>query len=96
MIAEGPEAAWLELLLLPLRHYGRTDTRLLGALAANEPPNWMGTRALRHLELGTYRFVGRTTVPACVHAQRNTLAAKVRNGFVVHEGRRPSPGSPVT
>jgi len=35
LIAEGPEAAWLELLLLPLRHYGRTDTRLLGALAAN-------------------------------------------------------------
>jgi len=96
LIAEAPEAVWLELVLLPLRHYGRTDTRLLGALAANEPPNWLGTRALRHLELGTYRFVGRSTVPACAPAQRNILAAKVQSRFVVYEGRRPSPGPPVT
>jgi len=97
LIAEAREAAWLEFALLPLRHYGRTDTRVLGALAANEPPNWLGTRALRHLELGTYRFVGHTTVPACVHAQRSLPAAKVQNRFVVYEGRqRPSSGPPVT
>jgi hypothetical protein len=97
LMAEGPEAARLELLLLPLCHYGRTDTRLLGALAANEPPNWLGIRALRHLELGTYRFVGRTAVPACVHAQRNIPAAKVQSRFTVYEGRqRPSSGPPAT
>jgi hypothetical protein len=97
LMAEGPEATRLELLLLPLGHYGRTDTRLLGALAASEPPNWLGTRALRHLELGTYRFVGRTAVPACDHAQRNIPAAKVQSRFTVYEGRqRPSSGPPAT
>ena len=87
LVADG-RGAGLEILLLPLRHYGRTDARLLGALAASEPPDWLGTRALRHLELGTYRFVGRTATPVSVYAHRNIRPAQVRHGFVVYEGRQ--------
>lgn len=40
----GAEPVGLELLLLPLRHHGRTHTRILGSLAAATVPGWMGLR----------------------------------------------------
>ena len=91
-LAAAGRGAALELVLLPLRHHGCSDARLLGALAASEPPNWLGTRALRCLELGTYRFVGRATVLGCLDVHRNIPAGQVRHGvrhgFVVYEGRQ--------
>jgi hypothetical protein len=53
----------LELLLLPLRHHGRTDARFLGALVPCERPAWLGTSALGNLTLGTHRYVGASVVP---------------------------------
>jgi len=76
----------LELLLLPLRHHGRTDARLLGALAAREPPRWLGSRALGELELGTYRFVTGSPVVDFLGEGRNITANRVRHRLVVHQG----------
>jgi hypothetical protein len=81
----------LELLLLPLRHDGRTDARLLGALVAHEPPGWLGSRALGELELGSYRFVARPPVVAFLGQGRNNPANRVRHGLVVHEGGQSRP-----
>jgi len=46
----------LELLLLPLRHRGRTEARLLGSLAAHTRPYWATLVPLSRLRLGFARF----------------------------------------
>jgi hypothetical protein len=51
------EALRLELLLLPLGCHGRTDARVLGALAAGELPDSFGNDALREFTLETHRFL---------------------------------------
>jgi hypothetical protein len=74
----------LELLLLPLGYHGRTDARMLGALAPSEPAAWLGTRVMRDLVPGAYRFLGRTaSPPGC---PREFAGARIRHGFVVYEG----------
>lgn len=47
----------LELLLLPLRHHGRTDTRLIGSLAALTKPYWSTLVPLTSLRVGSSRFM---------------------------------------
>lgn len=39
---EGYPALELELLLLPLRHFGKTHSRIIGCLAPRSIPRWMG------------------------------------------------------
>jgi hypothetical protein len=46
----------LELLLLPLRHHGRTETRVLCSLAAHTRPYWATLMPLARLRLGSARF----------------------------------------
>jgi len=46
----------LELLLLPLRHHGRTDARVLCSLAAHTRPYWATLTPLTALRLGSSRF----------------------------------------
>ena len=46
----------LELLLLPLRHHGRTDKRLLVSLAAYTRPFWAAYMPLTALRIGSARF----------------------------------------
>ncbi|MGD9769236.1 MAG: PAS domain-containing protein [Pseudolabrys sp.] len=48
----------LELLALPLVHDGRSDARVLGALAPGCAPAWIGASAIDQLALGTFRYVG--------------------------------------
>ena len=85
--ASGPTADSglnLELVLLPLACHGRTDMRVLGALAPGEPPAWLGRTALRDLDLGTRRYVGEAAGPT-----RRPIAAidgRLRHGFVVYDG----------
>jgi hypothetical protein len=74
----------LELLLLPLGYHGRTDARLLGALAPSEPPAWLGTRVLCDLALGTYRFLGRSA--AAPPVPQVFEDGRIRHGFVVYDG----------
>ncbi|WP_165361281.1 PAS domain-containing protein [Lichenibacterium ramalinae] len=47
----GSDAVDLELLLLPLRHHGRTHARILGSLAAVGHPGWMGLKPTAPLSL---------------------------------------------
>jgi hypothetical protein len=74
----------LELLLLPLGGDGRANARLLGALAPSEAADWLGTRVLDRLALGTYRFLGRTV--AAPPAPRVIQHRPARHGFVLYEG----------
>jgi hypothetical protein len=76
----------LELLLLPLGCHGRTDARLLGALAPSEPPDWLGTRALGDLALRTYRFLGHTAAAPAPAVPTVVPDGRVRYGFVVYDG----------
>jgi hypothetical protein len=77
----------LELLLLPLGYHGRTDARLLGALAPSEAPAWLGTRVLCDLVPGAYRFLG-PPAAAC-RVPRVIEERQIRHGFVVYEGGQP-------
>ncbi len=83
----SPADAALELVLLPLSHRGRTDARLLGALAPREPPAWIGIHALAGLTLGTHRYVGGPLsgpgVPPVVPPRHD---GRIRHGFVVYDG----------
>ncbi|MCW2283845.1 hypothetical protein M2323_001454 [Rhodoblastus acidophilus] len=51
------EDAPLELLLLPLRHRGKTHARLLASLTPQALPSWFGLRAARALRLVAMRFL---------------------------------------
>jgi hypothetical protein len=47
----------LELLVLPLRHRGRTHTRLLGSLTSAQWPYWAGSHAVVRLRLVSTRYL---------------------------------------
>lgn len=47
----------LELLLLPLRHFGKTHSRLLGSLAPACQPGWLGLAPAEPLELLSLRVI---------------------------------------
>lgn len=47
----------LELLLLPLRHHGRTHARILGSLTAAEMPYWVGTSPIVSLTVRSSRIL---------------------------------------
>jgi hypothetical protein len=84
-IGAAGAALSLELLLLPLS-YGRSDERMLGALAPSEPSLWLGTHPLSDLTAGTHRHVG----PAIGENTRTIVPlrplGRLRHGFVVYDG----------
>ena len=47
----------LELLLLPLRHRGKTHSRILGSLTPAEAPYWIGICPLTRLSLRSIRIL---------------------------------------
>jgi hypothetical protein len=47
----------LEMLLLPLRHRGRTHERMLGAIMPLDVPYWTGTASLARLRINTLRMI---------------------------------------
>jgi hypothetical protein len=75
----------VELLVLPLSHRGRTNVRVLGALAHRDAGDWLGACTLGHLSLGTLRYLGpelEATPPiAPVRAD-----GRIRHGFIVYDG----------
>ena len=87
--ADG-HAADLELLLLPLRHRGRLQGRMIGVLTPLAVPFWLGSSALSAMTLGNRRHVG----PAVETVAAPLLAAtpprrRGAHGLVVYEGGRP-------
>ncbi len=79
----------LELLLLPLTHRDRSQSRLLGVLAPIAAPYWLGTSAVEGLTCGTVRHLGpamRTVgAPRLVPISGN---GRLRHGLVVYDGGR--------
>lgn len=53
----GHPAIDLELLLLPLRHFGRTQARILGCLSPSTIPLWLGLAPVDGLALGPMRIL---------------------------------------
>ena len=83
--AEGADLP-LEMLLLPLRHRGRTDARLLGSLAPATLPSWVGLIPLTTFETTSIRVI--QTAASRWSAVSPQEAADRRRRFVVHEGGR--------
>ena len=53
-----------ELLLLPLRHHGRTHARVLGSLASTNLPEWVGLLPIERLELRSLRILSNARPPS--------------------------------
>lgn len=75
----------LELLVLPLSQRGRTNARVLGALAPRDTAHWLGTVTLGHLTIGTLRYLGSGVEPAPAIAPVRP-EDRIRHGFVVYDG----------
>ncbi|MBD8908896.1 PAS domain-containing protein [Methylorubrum zatmanii] len=92
------ESLDLELLLLPLRHRGKTQARILGSLSPHCIPTWLGSRPLLRIEAVSLRVL--ETAPPERAAMRSFVeslpqpandARPVRFGhLLVHEGGRGS------
>ncbi|MEH3117869.1 MAG: PAS domain-containing protein [Methylorubrum populi] len=86
----------LELLLLPLRHRGKTQARLLGSLSPHCIPAWLGSRPILRVETISLRVLEAAAVePTAVRSFVEALpepandARPVRFGhLLVHEGGR--------
>lgn len=87
----GQETLDLELLLLPLRHFGKTHARVLGALAPAQRPRWFGLAPARPLRLKSFRVISpsearRHPSYPTGNALRPRLGAAGRPALVVHRG----------
>jgi hypothetical protein len=88
------EAADLELLLLPLRHRGRTQVRALGALSLDGTPHWIGLRPLMQAETTSLRILPSRRPEAGMPARpalrtATSYPGPVRRGhLLVHAGGR--------
>ena len=74
--AEDGEDAALELLILPLRHRGKTHARLLGSVAPMALPSWFGLRAARRLRLVAMRFIEGHNLEDAMNAPALPLLAR--------------------
>ncbi len=79
----------LELLILPLRHRGRSGRRMLGALAPLAVPVWLGSSRLDPPSLGSLRYLIESLEPALPAAPAVAFGSEQpRRDFVVYEGGR--------
>src|ERR1043166_2463579 len=78
----------LELLLLPLRHCGRSGRRMLGALAPLALPAWLRATRLDPLALGSLRYLAAELEPAPSRLAAALAHEQPRRGLVVYEGGR--------
>jgi hypothetical protein len=79
----------LEMILLPLRHRGKTHARILGALSPATAPPWIGFYPVRHLTVSSLRVLGplgQALRP--VPDNPDGSACERRRRFVVYTGGR--------
>lgn len=78
----------LEMLLLPLRHRGKTQVRAIGSLGASALPSWVGARPVVGLETLSLRILVPDARPSAHEDAPPELAPSQvrRHGFVVHQG----------
>ncbi|ACL59972.1 PAS domain-containing protein [Methylobacterium nodulans] len=87
---EGDEID-LELLLLPLRHRGKTQARVIGALSAGSAPIWLGLRPLTALRTVSLRILTNAEGPPepdLAPEPANDREEPRRPRLVVHRGGR--------
>lgn len=75
----------LEVVLLPLRHHGRTHSRVLGAISPGAVPVWLGLKPVVSLETISLRIIwplGDAAPAAAPPAEER------RRRLVVHQGGR--------
>lgn len=77
--APGDAHLALELLLLPLRHFSRGNSRILGALTPLHPVDWLGQASVGPLEMISTRLVDSTLV-------RPRRMPQSRPRLIVHKG----------
>jgi hypothetical protein len=86
---DGYSECPFELLLLPMRHHGKTHSRILGIIKSVRQPSWLGMLPIGPLKLRSLRIVNGDELelvePRRVGPQR--LAAKLRGTVVKTEGR---------
>lgn len=75
----------LELIVLPLSHRGRTDVRVLGALAPTGAKPWLGAATAGPLGLGTLRYLGGDLAPA-PQLVPTLPRGRIRHGFIIYDG----------
>ncbi|MDF2118136.1 PAS domain-containing protein [Roseiarcaceae bacterium H3SJ34-1] len=80
----------LELLLLPLRHEGKTHSRMLGSLVPASIPSWYGIIGVEALQVETSRFIhDRISVDGARHMIGSAAeTARRRAHLVVLDGGR--------
>ncbi len=79
-----------ELLLLPLRHFGKTHSRLLGSLSSSDQVDWFGRAVASPLELASLRVIrlqeeGNVARPNSVNFTPLPLGRRIPK-LVVYEG----------
>jgi len=84
---QGDEPATLELLLLPLRHRGKGNARILGALSPIASPSWLGLRPALCLRMISMRFVEEAPAPDTPEQLTGRMRARRRGLFVIPGGR---------
>ncbi|MBL1256454.1 PAS domain-containing protein [Methylocystis sp. Sn-Cys] len=86
--AENDARLELELLLLPLRYFGKTHARVLGALSPVYQPDWLGYLSAGPLELISMRVIGAPSVRSGVSFRRSEPMenARPRPRLVVYDG----------
>jgi len=80
----------IELLLLPLRHFGKTHSRLLGSLAPAYQPSWLGLAPAEPLELHSLRVIADAEQVSLRPPPPSIFAVSPAGGkgprLVVHDG----------
>ena len=86
----GRNACAFELLFLPMRHHGKTHSRILGMIKSVKNPSWLGMLPIGPLELRSLRIVDDDEldrVDAGPRAMPQGLAAKLLGAAARTDGR---------
>jgi hypothetical protein len=90
--AEGRAPIEFEALFLPLRHFGKTHARILGAFCAHSIPDWIGLTPVGQFSLTSLRIlpaggaVRAPVQPTLVGAPRALRPSQQRPHLIVHDG----------
>lgn len=86
--AEGSAVAF-EMVLLPLRHRGKPNTRVLGALSPSFVPAWIGFQPLEQFTTSSMRVLSASRARTEVELTQAAISPdQKRRRFVVHTGGR--------
>jgi hypothetical protein len=77
----------LEMILLPLRHQGKTHARVIGTMSPATLPPWMGLHPVTYLRTVSHRVIWSSGRPVAVPSSGGTVIG-TRRGLVVHRGGR--------